>query len=537
MKPSILIVENEPDTREALRSLCARDGLFESVVTAEHRRDAEEKWAKSGTFDALLLDINLGHEPKGHQAGYTLLQNLRQSDRAPHKVFIYSGHISDELKVISAVAPDRICAFQKGGKDRSALFEALADYAREFASLGTRNYIECDALKDIDDSISKIAKSDLPVLLTGGTGDGKTLRAKEIAKAAQMIAGLKRLPNERVQIINCAAIADGLFEDTFFGHKMGAFTDAKQDVLGKLMVASGFKNLKPTNREHPGGGWLSEAPELGIVILDEVGAMPLHFQAKLLTILDGEAIQPLGCHDISFRPNFRVIATTNEVEKLSSPTEFRRDLLKRLEGWVIRVPSVFRQEDVIRKLVKSHWPKYRDKDGDLAPLKIEWSSDAITCLLEAAKKIEGGFRELRNIVARAVLHTHFASGKEVSKAMVTKALEQQIPMRGALVSDGTDEEKILAQQKHIIQSVATILLDLGVRDEEFVGAGVTQFSYKRLVKAVPIDVRQKLADAMQKDDSLDPDHANGDKAFKRALQYKGNNGRNTVYRALRRNKQ
>jgi len=344
--PSILIVEDERDIADGLVDFCRSRG-FDKIVVSKQRSEALQKW-NEGAFDALLLDLKLSAQTGTREEGLALLKDLRSAEGRPRSVFIYSSELRGITSALDAAKADGVQYFHKpDGEDD--LVEALERFVANFQSTPAASFfVGSDKMRTIEKSIPRIVASDLPVLIIGSSGDGKTHLAKRIAKETGV-------EEDRIEVINCAAIPENLFEGILFGHMKGSFTGAHGDTPGKLMTASGFAKVSErvdnrVLRKHPGGGYASPRSQPGVVILDELATLPRHFQAKLLSVLDGEPIKPIGYTGIGFHPHFRVLATTNEVEKLQDNREFRLDLRKRLEGWVIKMPPLHEQEELIRQL-------------------------------------------------------------------------------------------------------------------------------------------------------------------------------------------
>ncbi len=169
--------------------------------------------------------------------------------------------------------------------------------------------------------IATAARTRLPVLVQGPTGAGKEL----VAAALHTASGRRG----RLVAFNVCAIGDSMFEDALFGHVRGAFTGAQTDVPGHLLEADG-----------------------GTAFFDEIGALPLPFQAKLLRAIEtGDFRQIGGRRDV--HSDFRVVAATNEaVGGLVQQGRFRSDLAHRIGGIVICVPSLVERLDDIPMLVR-----------------------------------------------------------------------------------------------------------------------------------------------------------------------------------------
>ncbi len=222
--------------------------------------------------------------------------------------------------------------------------------------------------------ISVVASSDLPVLVTGETGVGKELVARQVHSGS-------RRREEALIHVNCAALPESIAESELFGHVAGAFTGAVRDRAGKFEVADG-----------------------GSLFLDEVGELPLSLQPKLLRALQQGEIQRVGS-DRNHRVDVRVIAATNrDLAAEVGRGRFRADLYHRLAVYPIRVPSLGeRREDI--PLLATHFADSARRRLGLGPLRL---SDEVRARLVAADW-PGNVRELENVVSRAVLRA--AAGK------------------------------------------------------------------------------------------------------------------------------
>jgi anaerobic nitric oxide reductase transcription regulator len=229
--------------------------------------------------------------------------------------------------------------------------------------------------------ISVVAASDLPVLVTGETGVGKELVARQVHSGSSR-------REEALIHVNCAALPESVAESELFGHVAGAFTGAVRDRAGKFEVADG-----------------------GSLFLDEVGELPMSLQPKLLRALQQGEIQRVGS-DRLHRVDVRIIAATNrdllaEVER----GRFRADLYHRLAVYPIGVPALReRREDI--PLLATHFADSTRRRLGLGPLRL---GEEVRERLAAADW-PGNVRELENVVSRAVLRA--AAGKPAGAAIV-----------------------------------------------------------------------------------------------------------------------
>lgn len=212
---------------------------------------------------------------------------------------------------------------------------------------------EMMALKDV---IYKVRGKNINVLVEGESGTGKELVASHLGEIDKPFV-----------TVNCAALEYSLFESELFGHVKGSFTGAHKDQLGLFQIADG-----------------------GILLLDEIGDLPLEQQGKLLRVLDNGEARPVGGQD-SYKTNVRIISTTNKnLLELVQKGDFRKDLYYRLAGTKMHVTPLRDRKDDIPSLLVYLSEKF-------APERIiTWSKDKVDTLLQS--NLKGNIRELENIV-------------------------------------------------------------------------------------------------------------------------------------------
>lgn len=223
-------------------------------------------------------------------------------------------------------------------------------------------------VKKLKELISYIAKTDTTVLITGETGCGKEVFAREVYNKSNR----KNLPYVKV---NCAAIPESLIESELFGYEKGAFTGAlNKDKLGMFETANG-----------------------GTILLDEIGEMPLNLQAKLLRVIQEKEIMRIGATK-SIKLDVRVIAATNQnLNELIKIGKFREDLFYRLNVVPIKIPSLRERKDDIPilayKFLKKFNTKYNKEKGfdNTAMQAFEYYD------------WPGNVRELENVIERLII--------------------------------------------------------------------------------------------------------------------------------------
>ena len=470
---TLLIVEDEKKTAEAIVNWAIDAGFDKQhVCIAAHPEEAKSKWNSAGGFDAIVLDLHM----EGVQlAGFQLLKELRSSRSRPRRVFIYSGHLNDLLLPCEAVQTD-VVSFHMKSKDEDELKKQLEDFVTANSSSGhAKVHYDTPGWKELKSLLPILAKkSELHVLLLGPSGVGKTTFAK-------MLAEESGCPPERFFEINCASIPESLAESELFGHTKGSFTGATAERIGYLLRASGFSKLSGEGSilDRRTGAYKCKDRKWGVVFLDEVAALPAHQQAKLLTILDGSPMRPISHNGPGFLPNFRVIAASNELEKLQNPSCFRKDLLLRLQGWIVRVPEL--SSEMVEQLLKNDGVFFRNDEGGRDKVQIELGTEAKTLLLnpDFLARIEGGIREVKNIIARATLYASLDGTKTVSKAMLEKAIQQNIQtLPQGLVSSVVSASSSSTSKEAVRAKLVEWLAQRQI--------STNSYNYKALVKAIPI---------------------------------------------------
>lgn len=224
---------------------------------------------------------------------------------------------------------------------------------------------ESDAMTEICEIALKIAPLDIPVLIMGDSGVGKGLLAQIIHKAS--------FRSDRTMIeINCASIPESLIDSELFGYTEGTFTG------GRKMGKTG----------------LIEAAHKSTILLDEISAMPLEFQTRLLKFLDDGYILPLGSRERKWI-DVRVIAATNfDLSEQIAKGRFRKDLFYRLSVLPINIPPLCNRKEDINILIETFLENYRKKYRK----SININQDARRYLLY--HDCPGNVRELKNILER-----------------------------------------------------------------------------------------------------------------------------------------
>ncbi len=247
------------------------------------------------------------------------------------------------------------------------------------------------AMRPVLEVIARIGPSDANVLITGENGTGKGL-------AAQALHAASHRANRPLVTINAGGVSEGVFESELFGHVKGAFTDARQDRLGRFEMADG-----------------------GTLFLDEIANVPLSQQQKLLRVLERGEFERLGS-STTRKADVRLISATNaDIEAEIAAGRFRQDLLFRLNTVELHLPPLRDRRDDIPALANhfltAHAARYRKK-------LLGFESAALAALSDYPWP--GNVRELDHSVERAVL---MASSERVHVADLQLRPPRDAPAR------------------------------------------------------------------------------------------------------------
>ncbi|GAB4239041.1 MAG: sigma-54 dependent transcriptional regulator [Ekhidna sp.] len=381
----ILVVDDEKSIRDALQDILTEESY--KVITAEN---GEEAWEliNSEKIDLVLCDIKM---PK--MDGMELLSRVSEEGiDLPFVMISAHGTIDTAVEATKKGAYDfiqkppdlnRILLTVRNALDTAKL-STETKVLRKKVSKGHEIVGESSEIKDVLETIEKVAPTEARVLITGENGTGKELVARWLHEKSD------RAKSPLIEV-NCAAIPSELIESELFGHEKGSFTSAHKQRIGKFEQANG-----------------------GTLFLDEIGDMSLSAQAKVLRALQDKKITRVG-GDKTINVDVRVLAATNKnLKNEIEEGRFREDLYHRLSVVVITVPPLRNRKDDIELLVNHFLKQIADEYGSAAK-NIEKEA------LDQLKKYEwtGNIRELRNVVERLVI----MSDDTITKKEVTKYVD------------------------------------------------------------------------------------------------------------------
>lgn len=371
---SVLIIDDDTDVLTAVRLLLKTE--VKEVLTEKNPENIRNILARQ-SFDVILLDMNYNSSINTGNEGLFWLRKIKElkSDAAVIMITAY-GDIDLAVRSLKDGASDFVIKPWHNEKLLQTIKDALdrkdnkgAKIATSTDSMITKELLgESELMQEIFYKIEKIAPTDANILILGENGTGKDLIAKEIH--------LQSLRAKKPYVkIDVGALTETLFESELFGHKKGAFTDAREDRLGRF-----------------------EAAEGGTLFLDEIGNISLHQQAKLLSVLQNRQVMRLGSNQ-PVPIDIRLVCATNlPLSELANENRFRKDLIYRINTVEIMLPPLRRrQEDVM--LLASHFSKiYSNKY--LKPL-VEFDRSAKEKLQNY--HYPGNVRELQYTIERAVI--------------------------------------------------------------------------------------------------------------------------------------
>ncbi len=370
---SVLVVDDDTDVLTAVRLLLKTEAA--EVVTEKNPENLRSLIQKKN-FDLILLDMNFTSSINTGNEGIYWLNKIREMGCKAAVIMITAyGDIDLAVKSLKEGAADFVVKPWHNEKLIQTIRDALQRLHNktEGSLLAGRTLSasiigNSEVMQQIFHKTEKIAPTEANILILGENGTGKDL----IAKAIHDHSLRKDRPFVKVDV---GALTDSLFESELFGHKKGAFTDAREDRMGRFEAANG-----------------------GTLFLDEIGNITLVQQAKLLTVLQNRTISRLGSNEL-IPVDIRLICATNmPLSELANEHRFRKDLIYRINTVELMMPPLRKREDDVILLAKHFAGIYSAKY--LKPT-IDFTKTAIEKLKEYA--YPGNIRELQYSIERAVI--------------------------------------------------------------------------------------------------------------------------------------
>lgn len=373
----ILIIDDDKAVRTSLALLLKQEGFVTKGVASPEEALA---FVKHNEPELILMDMNFSIQTSGEE-GLALLKKIRAINvRVP--VILITGWATISLAVegIKFGAKDFIAKPWRNDNLLQSIYTTLQLNQAKRQSL-TRKKLdqqynfeqivgEDPALLNILETVGRIATTNATVLIMGESGTGKEL----IAEAVHQNSLRRSQPFVKV---NLGGIPSTLFESELFGHKRGAFTDARFDRMGRFEMAN-----------------------QGSIFLDEIGDMEMSNQVKLLRVLQDKTFEILGSSRTK-KVDVRVVCATNKnLEQLVSENKFREDLFYRINLITIQLPALReRKSDIpllVNFFVNNLKELYNRPNLTVDKAALKWLKEL---------KLQGNIRQLKNLVERTVLVT------------------------------------------------------------------------------------------------------------------------------------
>lgn len=378
----VLIIDDNLDLLIAARLLLKEH--YPVVQTESDPKNIPVLLARD-SYDVILLDMNFSLDASSGQEGFHYLEKILSLDPQAVVVMITAyGDVNTAVKALQSGAADFVLKPWHNEKLVATIAAAasLRTSRKEVKQLkrsrkqlnaelnkSTQPFIgQSEAIKAVYQVLELAAKTDANILITGESGTGKELVAREVHRQSL------RADNAFISV-DLGAISDNLFESELFGHKKGAFTDAREDRIGRFELA-----------------------DQGSLFLDELGNLPLPLQSKLLTAIQQRQITAVGGNQPT-AVDIRLICATNEdLDKRVAEQAFRQDLLYRINTVEIRLPPLRERQGDIPLLV-SHFLQHYAKKYKRAQLTVP--PETMTALNQYSWP--GNVRELQHAMERAVI--------------------------------------------------------------------------------------------------------------------------------------
>ena len=376
--PTVLVIDDNPAVATALETLFSLHDIDTRIASGPEAGLTELARAP---VDLVVQDMNFEADTTSGEEGVALFGEIRaRHPDLPVILLTAWTHLESAVELVKAGAADYLA---KPWDDRKLmatvnnlleLSQTRQQLARRTASdrrgrealdgYDLRGLIHADPLTLSTLQLAcQVARSELPVLITGPTGAGKE-------KLAEIVHANSAVRGGPFVAVNCGALPAELIEAELFGAEQGAYTGATRAREGKFEAADG-----------------------GTLFLDEIGTLPLAGQIKLLRVLETGSFQRLGGNR-KRTVKVRVLSATNaDLPAMIAGGQFREDLYYRLNAIEVRLPALAQRPDDILPLARHFLPegKHLDADAEQALLAHRWP---------------GNVRELRNVIQRAALLAH-----------------------------------------------------------------------------------------------------------------------------------
>ena len=371
MKPKLLVVDDEKNTRDALRR--ALEDSFEVFVSMNV--ETARNLLKSESMDVVLTDLRLGNE-----SGLDVLRLCqKQSPPSPCVVMTAYGSVESAVEAMRQGAYDYLTKPLDLDRAQLLLRRAVQTVRVEKENVQLRAQLDRSfgldrilgksrAMEKVLEQVRQVADSKASVLLEGESGTGKEL-------VARALHGLSSRRSGPFVAVHCAALSPQLLESELFGHEKGSFTGATERRVGRFEQANG-----------------------GTIFMDEIGEIDAATQVKLLRVLGERTLERVGGNQLIDVDVRLVAATHRSLERLVQEGKFREDLYFRIRVVQIQLPPLRERPEDIPLLAESFRQEYARENGKEG---LFFSQTSMSLLIQY--RWPGNVRELRTAVEHGVV--------------------------------------------------------------------------------------------------------------------------------------
>jgi DNA-binding NtrC family response regulator len=443
----ILIADDDLNIIASLKYILSEENID---IIAMTKPEAVLDNLQRGSVDLVLIDMNFQQDTTSGAEGLKLVEEIRKlDDKLPIIVMTGWATIDIAVDAMRAGAKDFIQKPWNNERIISAINTQikLAKIDKKLQRLSQENRLlssqsfpdskeqiiaKSPAMRQLLSTLDDLAKSDMSILLTGDNGTGKSMLASYVHKLSP------RADNSFVPV-NMGAIPESLFESEMFGHAKGAFTDAKENRVGRFEMA-----------------------EQGTLFLDELANIPLIQQAKLLKVLEDKKFEMVGSSK-SQTADVRIISATNsDLLKAISEQKFRQDLFYRLNTIQLHVPSLHERIEDIEPLAKHFLQLYGVKYNLAVP---ELSTDAVSQLQQY--RWPGNIRELSHLMEK-LLFTCKKSSISGRDLLLEETVSSSQPVEdNELSMDGIEQQALINRLKYYRGNATETAKSLGLSRSGF----------------------------------------------------------------------
>lgn len=416
-KAHILVVDDDADVLTAVKLLVKQHA---AQVTTEANPENIPAILARESIDAVLLDMNFKSTiHTGNEGLYWLGRITALRPQLPVIMITAYGAIDLAVSSLKQGASDFLVKPWQNEQLVDTLVHALSPQKtkkkdRFVPSQSVDLVGDSIVMQDLFRKMDKVAPTDANILILGENGTGKDMIAEALYRQS--------LRNDKPFVkVDVGALTDTLFESELFGYRKGAFTDAREDRMGRFEAANG-----------------------GTLFLDEIGNISLRQQAKLLSVLQNRQVIPLGSNT-PIPVDIRLLCATNvPLSELANESRFRKDLIYRINTVDLRVPPLRERGDDILHIAHYFLGKYTDKylkridgmDGAAEKKLVNYS-------------YPGNVRELQYSIERAVIMSD--QDRLGADDIVFSALEQPADTPHAMQRQ--DEHNLVALERATIANV------------------------------------------------------------------------------------